>query len=151
MALAKIASPMVALALTIAAAPAAFASDNQLAMSDSSAEMIKMADEMARPDNIRKMSGLVEGITEAMMQIPVGQMAAAVEKASPGAIKNAIPANATLSDLAGQDADRLPKEFAAKTRGMMSMAGSFARIFAEMLPQFERMGKEMEARIRTPK
>jgi hypothetical protein len=147
----KMALPIAALALSLTAAPAAFAKDNSLTASDSSAEMIKMADEMARPENVEKISNLVEGIAGAMMQMPVGQMAATIEKASPGAIKNPIPANATVADLAGKDGDRLPQEFAAKTRDMMAMAGTFARVFAELMPQLERMGKEMEGRVRNAK
>ncbi len=147
----KIALPAAMLALTLSAAPAAFAKGNTLTASDSSVEMIKMADEMARPENVEKISNLVEGIAGAMMQMPVGQMAATIEKASPGMIKNSIPANATVADLAGKDGDRLPQEFAAKTRDMMSMAGSFARVFAELLPQLERMGKDMEAKVRNAK
>lgn len=151
MIISKVATPTLAIALSIFCAPAAFAGGNNLTQSDASVEMVKMADEISRPENVKKISNLVEGITEAMMHIPVGQMAAAVEKASPGMVKNPIPANATIADLAGQDADQLPKEFAAKTRGMMSMAGSFARVFAELIPQFERMSTEMEARVRNAK
>jgi hypothetical protein len=148
MSIAKFSLPAAVIALALIASPAAYANTSASASSEATAEMIKVADEMSRPENVKKISNLVEGIAGAMMEMPVGQMAAAIEKASPGVLKGSIPANATVADLAGKDADKLPQEFASKTRDMMSMAGSFARIFAEMLPQLERMGEDMEKRVR---
>ncbi len=148
MVFAKITLPISVIALALIASPAAFANSKAAPVSDASAEMIAVADEMSRPENVKKIANMVEGIAGAMMEMPVGQMAAAIEKASPGILKSSIPANATVADLAGEDADKLPREFATKTRDMMSMAGSFARVFAELLPQFERMSKDMEERVR---
>ena len=149
MVFAKTSLPISVIALALIASPAAFANNSSSTHSDATAEMIAVADEMSRPENVKKISNMVEGIADAMMGMPVGQMAAAIEKASPGILKSSIPANATVADLASDDADQLPREFATKTRDMMSMAGGFARVFAEMLPQFERMGKEIEKSVRT--
>jgi hypothetical protein len=149
MVFAKISLPISVIALALIASPAAFANNSSSTHSDATAEMIAVADEMSRPENVKKISNMVEDIAGAMMEMPVGQMAAAIEKASPGILKSSIPANATVADLAGDDADQLPREFAMKTRDMMSMAGGFARVFAEMLPQFERMGKEIEKSVHT--
>lgn len=145
----KAIAPISAIALAFIATPAAYANSNAVPASDASAEMIAIADEMSRPENVKKIANIVEDIAGAMMDMPVGQMAAAIEKASPGILKSSIPANATVADLAGKDADKLPREFATKTRDMMAMAGSFARVFAELLPQFERMSKDMEKRVRS--
>lgn len=93
----------------------------------------------------------VEGISESIMRLPVGRFADAVERARPGTVDRRLPHDATVGDLAGRDADYLPQELGDRTRDMMGMAGGFARALAVMMPEFERMGREMEESVRAAK
>jgi hypothetical protein len=114
------------------------------------ADMLAIGDRLSDPqvqDSIAKMVGQM---TERMLDLPVGKFAAAIEKALPdtmsGAIKGKkrIKANDTVADLAGRDADRLPAELAKGSKQMMSMMSGFATAFAAMMPEFEKLGKDME-------
>jgi hypothetical protein len=86
----------------------------------------------------------VETMTSTMMRLPVGQFAEAIENARPGTVNKRIRRDATIADLAGRDARYLPEELGARSREAMGMMSGFARAFAVMMPEFERMGREME-------
>jgi hypothetical protein len=112
---------------------------------DAQAKMNDMADKMADPRIQDNVAHMVEGMTDAMMHLPVGKMAQAVERARPGILHKRIRSDATLGDIAGRDARDLPETLGDKSRDMMGMMGGFAKAFAVMLPEFEKMGKQMEA------
>ncbi len=106
-------------------------------------ELTKMAKMLGDPRMQKDISKMVEGFAAAMMEMPVGKMAAAIEEARPGSIKKPVPANATVADLAGKDASNLPHEFGAQSKDMMGMMGGMLSAFAVMLPEFEKMGREI--------
>ena len=114
-------------------------------------EMNDIATKMADPHMQDGLAHMVESMTSAMMRLPVGQLAAAVEKASPGTLHKRIRSNATLADVAGNDARDLPASLAHKSRDMMSMMSGFTKAFAVMVPEFEKLGKEMEASFKDVK
>jgi hypothetical protein len=129
---------------------APFADDNA-PRRDSAEEMNDMADKLANPIMQDGVANMIEKMTATMMHMPVGQIAAAVEKAAPGTIRKRIRSDATIADLAGRDARDLPENLGDKSRVMMGMASGFAKAFAVMLPEFEKMGKEMEASFKEAK
>jgi hypothetical protein len=106
-------------------------------------EFSKMAKMLGDPRMQKDISKMVEGFAAAMMEMPVGKMAAAIEEARPGSIGKSVPANATVADLAGKDARDLPHEFGAQSKDMMGMMGGMLSAFAIMLPEFEKMGREI--------
>ena len=55
-----------------------------------------------------------------------------------------IREDATVADLAGRDAERLPSELGKGSRQMMTMLSGFASAFATMVPEFEAMGRDLE-------
>jgi hypothetical protein len=115
-------------------------------LDDNSAEdMERMAAKMADPKMQDSVAHMVEGMTEMMMHLPVGQFTDAIEKARPGSIKKRLRGDATLADLAGRDAKNLPEKLGKESRTMMAMMGGFTKAFATMLPELEKMGAEMEA------
>jgi hypothetical protein len=135
-------------ASTAIAAPFA---DDASPRGDSAQEMNDMADTLANPRMQDGVANMIEKMTATMLRMPVGQIAAAVEKAAPGTVKKRIPSDATIADLAGRDARDLPENLGDKSRAMMGMASGFAKAFAVMLPEFEKMGKEMEASFKEAK
>jgi hypothetical protein len=111
----------------------------------SAEDMERMAQTMADPKMQDSVAHMVEGMTNMMMHLPVGQFAEAIEKARPGSMKKRIRSDATLADLAGRKGKDLPEKLAKESRAMMAMMGGFTKAFATMLPEFEKMGEEMEA------
>jgi hypothetical protein len=112
---------------------------------DAQADMNDIGDKMADPRMQDSVAHMIEGMTDTMMHLPVGKMAQAVERARPGTLHKRIRNDATLGDIAGRDARDLPETLGDKSRDMMGMMGGFAKAFAVMLPEFEKMGKQMEA------
>ncbi len=113
--------------------------------------MMDLADKMADPDMQDGIASAVETMAATMMKLPVGQFAAAIEDARPGTVRKQIRRDATVSDVAGRDAEYLPQELGDRSRDMMGMMGSFAKAFAVMMPEFEKMGREMEASFKAAK
>jgi hypothetical protein len=103
-----------------------------------------MAEDLADPRVQNGVAAMVERIGETMLDLPVGKFAAAVEKARPGTIEKRIREDATVADLAGRDAERLPRELGKGSRQMMNMLSGFASAFATMMPEFEAMGRDLE-------
>jgi hypothetical protein len=113
--------------------------------------MLEMADKMADPAMQDGVAAAVETMTANMMRLPVGQFAEAIENARPGTVGKRIRRDATIADLAGRDAEYLPEKLGDGSRQMMGMMGGFARAMAVMMPEFERMGREMEDSFKAAK
>jgi hypothetical protein len=118
----------------------------QLQRSDAQAELNALADKLDNPKMQDSVANMVERMTENMLDLPIGKFVAAMEKSVPGANKgrNRIRANDTLADLAGRDADRLPDQLADGSRQMMGAMSGFAAAFATMIPEFEKISRDME-------
>lgn len=127
------------------------ASEDDFAYSDTSAGMADMADRISDPVNQDRVAAIVEAMSHSFMHIPVGGFAEAIERARPGTVKRRVRSDATVGDLAGPDARYLPAELGDRSREAMGMMGGFARAFAHMMPEFERVGREMEESFRVAK
>lgn len=108
------------------------------------AQLNDMAEDLANPRVQDGVAAMAERIGETMLELPVGKFAAAIEKARPGTMKKRIRENATLADLAGRDAERLPHELGKGSRQMMTMLSGFAAAFATMVPELEDLGRDLE-------
>ncbi len=113
---------------------------------DTQAELNAVADKFSNPRTQYNVASMVERMTENMLDLPIGKFVAALEKSVPGANKgrNRIRANDTLADVAGRNADRLPDQLADGSRQMMGMMSGFAAAFATMIPEFEKISRDME-------
>ncbi|MBL0922898.1 MAG: hypothetical protein IBJ12_00320 [Sphingomonadaceae bacterium] len=110
-----------------------------------------LADRFGDPAVQDGVAAVVERATGAMMNMNVGRFAQAIERARPGTVGRRIPSDATVGDLAGRDARYLPEELGERSREAMGMMSGLARAMAVMMPEFERMGREMEESFRTAK
>ncbi|MCC6479637.1 MAG: hypothetical protein IT552_10545 [Sphingomonadaceae bacterium] len=63
-------------------------------------------------------------------------------------MKKRVREDATVADLAGGDAERLPRELGKGSRQMMTMLSGFAAAFATMMPEFEQMGRDLEVSLK---
>ena len=120
--------------------------DQRADRSDTQADLNAVANKLANPKMQDGVANMVERMTENMLDLPIGKFVAAIEKSVPGATKGRrrIRANDTLADIAGRDADRLPVQLAEGSRQMMGMMSGFAAAFATMIPEFEKLGRDME-------
>ncbi len=118
---------------------------------DAEAKLNAMAEELADPRMQDGVAAMVERMGETMLDLPFGKFAAAIEKARPGTMKKRIREDATVADLAGRDADRLPGELARGSRQMMTMLSGFASAFATMMPELEDMARDLEASMKDMK
>lgn len=126
-------------------APAALAADNG---ADTAAELDAMAQDLADPRMQAGVAAMAERIGETMLDLPVGKFAAAIERARPGTTGRHVREDATLADLAGRDAERLPHDLAQGSRQAMTMLSGFAAAFADMVPQFEALARDLDAQMK---
>jgi hypothetical protein len=110
-----------------------------------------MADKMGDPAIQAGVAAVVERTTATMMDLPIGRFAEAIERARPGTVGRRIREDSTVADLAGRDARYLPQELGERSREAMGMMSGFARAMAVMMPEFERMGREMEESFKAAK
>lgn len=158
-----IALPLLALAAPVAAQDVVFTSgtgdeisvtafeDDRPIIENGDDGISDIADRMDDPLVQDGVSDSIERMAGAVMDVRVGPMAEAIERARPGTVDRRIRRNSTVGDLAGRDADYLPERLGDQSREMMGMMGGFARAMAAMMPEFERMGREMEDSFRTAK
>lgn len=128
-------------------APLQFA-DEPADANDAQTDMLDMADQLGDPRTQEGVANMIGSMSEKMLDLPIGKFAVAMERAIPGGIRDdhgkRIRESDTLADLAGRDADRLPDQLAYGSRQMMGMMSGFAAAFASMIPEFEKLGREME-------
>ena len=118
---------------------------------DNDSSINDIADKMADPAMQYGVAATIERATAAMMNVPVGPFAEAIENARPGTVNRRIRRDATVGDLAGRDAEYLPEELGSRSREMMGMMGGFAKAMAAMMPELKRMSREVEESFRTAK
>lgn len=126
-------------------APAALAATGE---SKAAAELDAMAQELADPHMQDGIASMAERIGERVLDLPVGKFAAVIERARPGTIERRMREDATLADLAGRDAERLPRDLAQGSRQAMTMLSGFASAFADMMPQFEALARGLDAQMK---
>ncbi len=115
---------------------------------DMQADLMALSDKMADPRMQDGVADMVGKMAQAMMNMPVGNMAAAIERAVPGENVRVngrrVRAGDTVADLAGRDADRLPGQIDKGVHQAMGLMSGLTAAFATMLPEFQKLGDELE-------
>ncbi len=111
------------------------------------ADMRAMGEKMSDPGMQDGVATMIEKMGDAMMRLPIGKLANAVEKARPGTIQRRIRDRDTIADLAGRDMRGMPEMLGKQSRVAMKMMGGLTKAFASMMPEFEKIGREMEANM----
>jgi hypothetical protein len=123
-------------------------SDERAGKDDMQAELMALSGKMADPRMQDGVADMVGKMAQAMMDMPVGNVAAAIEKAVPGekvrVNGHRVRAGDTVADLAGRDADRLPGQIDKGVHQAMGLMSGLAAAFATMLPEFQKLGDELE-------
>lgn len=112
-------------------------------------EMIEKLDDPAFQEGLVSM---MSGFMTAMMDLPIGQFAAAMDKAIPDDLKKGdgladIDPDATVGDLAARDNPDFERDMEGKMRKGTAIMGIFASEFGAMLPQFRAMGEKLKRRM----
>ncbi len=110
-----------------------------------------LTDRIGDPEVQAGIAAAIEQAADAMMNMPIGPMAEAIERARPGTVSRDIHSDSTIADIAGQDSRDLPRELGERSRETMGMMSSFARALAAMMPEFKRVGRDMEESFRAAK
>jgi hypothetical protein len=126
-----------AVALAFAAAPAAAKPDNATS---------RMAEKMNDPETQRAMATAVAAASEAILDIPLEPLARAAEAMGDRRTARRMRGS-TLRDVAGPEAEDMPRELAHKLPAMMGAMGGMAVAMEEMAPALKAMAKEMGARM----
>ena len=110
------------------------------------AELNAVADKLSNRKMQNGVANMVERMTENMLDLPIGRFVAAIEKSVPGANtgRKRIRVTDTVADIAGRDVDDLPDQLADGSRQMMGAMSGLAAAFATMIPEFEKISRDME-------
>lgn len=132
-----------------------YVSDNAQTYDDSEddaaddGQLGQAAGQLSNPAVQDKVAIMVESMAGAIMQMPIGGLTNAIESARPGTVKPRLRGNATVADVAGRDSAYLPEELGDQSRQMAAMMGGVARAVANIMPQVENLGREMQEQMRS--
>ena len=103
------------------------------------------ADEVARkledPMTQYMVAGALAAITKQLLDMKVKPFVDAMDKAGAGEIAPDVPPDATLGQMAGPGAERLPKEIVQRVPKLMDSLAGLASAYGDMLPELEAMAK----------
>jgi hypothetical protein len=121
------------------------------AAQDEAAES-EMIDKLNDPEFQDDMVSVMSGFMTAMMDLPIGQFAAAMEKAVPedlndGETFSNVDPDTTLGDLAARDNPDFNADMEDKMRKGTAMMGIMASEFGALLPQLKAIGEKMKRRM----
>ena len=125
--------------------------DETYASDDSQEEMGQIAGRLSDPVVQDGIAIMVERVSGAILNLPIGGITDAIETARPGTVERRLRRDATVGDLAGRDADYLPEELGGQTREVVGMMGGVARAMANMMPAFENLSRDMQDQMRVAK
>ena len=112
--------------------------------------MGEMAAKMGDPEVQRAMAAALETMSEALLDVPVGPFAEAARAmgktmgdAEEDEDLERLPPDATLRDLAGPEAERMPREMARRVPAMMGAMAGMAGMLEAMRPMLAAMAERM--------
>ncbi|MEO9634497.1 MAG: hypothetical protein ABJF89_02410 [Parasphingorhabdus sp.] len=112
-------------------------------------QVIQKLNDPAFQDN---MVSVMSGFMVAMMDLPIGQFAGAMDKAIPKDMRrgdgfSSIDPDATLGDLARRDDPNFERNTEEKMRQGTAMLGIMASEFGALIPQLKTIGERMKRRM----
>lgn len=114
-------------------------------------EIDAIADRMSDPVMQDKIAYTVQRMADAVLAMPIGGVAEAIETARPGTVRRSVRRNDTLRDLAGRDGEYIAEDLGDRSREMVGKMGGLARAAATMAPALAQIGRELEESYRIAK
>lgn len=106
------------------------------------------ADELARklddPVTQYMVAGALSAIIRQVLETPVEPFLRSMETAGAGMAVPDLPPDATLGDLAGPEAQRLPRQIVKRVPKLMDSLADMARAYGNALPEFKAMAKRLK-------
>lgn len=128
--------PAAALAvLAMVSAPAAAKADRSLSQ------------ELRDPYKAEAMGDLLGAMLGMMLDMKAEPLVRVMEAAGEPEAARKIPRGATIGDLAGPGARRIPQEVRRRAPAMIGALGEFAGMFEEMAPRFEQIAKDFDRKV----
>ena len=109
-------------------------------------EMGELVDRLEDPAEQERLAAMLGTMGEVILALPVGPMMEAVATAR-GEDPAYVDRDATVGDLAGPEAERLPGEMANKVPQMMGMMAGMVESIDAMRPMLEAMANTFRAQI----
>ena len=122
--------------------------DDTAANEAGDAHIGQIAGKMSDPAVQDKVAVMVENLSGAIMRMPISGLTEAIESARPGTVNRRLRGNATVADVAGRDSAYLHEELGDQSREMVAMMGGVARAVANIMPQVENLGRDMQDQMR---
>lgn len=89
-------------------------------------------------------AGALAAITKQMLETPMEPFLRAIESAGVGDALPDVPPDATLGNLAGPKAERLPGQIMQRVPKLMGSFADMASAYGDMLPELKAMAKRMK-------
>lgn len=102
------------------------------------------AETLSDPQAQLAASAALAAMAEAVLDIDIAPFARAVAAAGGGRAVRDLPPDARLRDLAGPDAERMPREIARNVPRAMGSASEMAGALEDMLPQLKDAARRMK-------
>jgi hypothetical protein len=109
------------------------------------------ASELENPRTQQAMGDMLGAMLGAMLNLKAAPLAKAMERMGDAKAARKIPEGATLGDLAGKDARKMPDEVRRRVPMMMGAMGELSGLMKEMAPQLEAMGKDFARQMEQAK
>lgn len=103
--------------------------------------------ELRDPYKAEAMGDMLGAMLGMMLTMKAEPLARVMEAAGEPEAARKIPRGATIGDLAGPDARRLPQEVRRRAPAMIGALGEFAGMLEEMAPQFEQIAKDFDRKV----
>lgn len=120
----------------------AFATPALAAESSAQREMNRMADRLNDPENQATISGALDAMMAAILDIRVDGIAKALERANGG--KPVEMHGSTVREMATRDDPDFERKMQSDTRAAIGAAGGLAAAGAAMVPEVEKAARKMK-------
>ena len=106
-----------------------------------------IASELSDPRKQEAMGNVMAAMMTAMLSIKAEPLARAMERMGEDKSARKIPRGATLGDLAGPEAKRMPAEVRRQVPAMMGAMGELTGMMQDLAPQLAAIGEDFERQM----
>jgi hypothetical protein len=105
------------------------------------------ASELSDPDKQQAMGNAMAAMMGVLLNLKTDPLARAMERMGDHKAARKIPRGATLGDLAGPEARRMPAEVRRRVPAMMGAMGELAGMMQDIAPELEAIGDDFERQM----
>ncbi len=106
-----------------------------------------LASDLSDPQRQEAMGNMVAAMMGVLLNIKAEPLARAMERIGEHKAAHQIPRGATLGDLAGPEAKRMPAEMRRRVPVMMGAMGDLAGMMQDIAPELEAIGDDFDRQM----